>query len=166
MVIREQDLSAELPRWHVSRSSSGALRAFSPGYDLDGIVVEGCSPEELVERVRDLVRVLAIAQGRAGQLAPSGPILGVEVLWPDSAAPPDRRPLTEASSPVDPEQPAPLAAHQQAPVPGNYALFARRKEAIEAGYEGDPCGACGQMTLARNGSCLKCTLCGSTTGCS
>ncbi|HNL02295.1 MAG TPA: vitamin B12-dependent ribonucleotide reductase, partial [Leptospiraceae bacterium] len=34
------------------------------------------------------------------------------------------------------------------------------------GYEGDPCPECGQFTLVRNGSCLKCNSCGSTTGCS
>ena len=34
------------------------------------------------------------------------------------------------------------------------------------GYEGDPCLECGQFTLVRNGSCLKCISCGSTTGCS
>jgi ribonucleoside-diphosphate reductase alpha chain len=34
------------------------------------------------------------------------------------------------------------------------------------GYEGDPCGVCGHLTLVRNGTCLKCLTCGSTTGCS
>ncbi len=34
------------------------------------------------------------------------------------------------------------------------------------GYEGDPCRECGQLTLVRNGTCLKCMSCGSTTGCS
>ncbi len=34
------------------------------------------------------------------------------------------------------------------------------------GYEGDPCPECGQLTLLRNGSCLKCNTCGATTGCS
>jgi len=34
------------------------------------------------------------------------------------------------------------------------------------GYEGDPCPECGSMSLVRNGSCLKCDSCGSTTGCS
>lgn len=34
------------------------------------------------------------------------------------------------------------------------------------GYEGDPCGDCGNFTLLRNGSCLKCATCGATTGCS
>jgi len=34
------------------------------------------------------------------------------------------------------------------------------------GYEGDPCPDCGNLTLVRNGTCLKCTTCGGTTGCS
>ncbi len=34
------------------------------------------------------------------------------------------------------------------------------------GYEGDPCPVCGHLTLVRNGTCLKCETCGSTTGCS
>jgi ribonucleoside-diphosphate reductase alpha chain len=34
------------------------------------------------------------------------------------------------------------------------------------GYEGDPCPECGALTLARNGTCLKCDSCGGTTGCS
>ncbi|MBF0105022.1 MAG: vitamin B12-dependent ribonucleotide reductase [Deltaproteobacteria bacterium] len=40
------------------------------------------------------------------------------------------------------------------------------KEAKLKGYEGDPCPDCGQFTLLRNGSCLKCDSCGATTGCS
>jgi ribonucleoside-diphosphate reductase alpha chain len=34
------------------------------------------------------------------------------------------------------------------------------------GYEGDPCPVCGHFTMVRNGTCLKCLTCGSTTGCS
>jgi ribonucleoside-diphosphate reductase alpha chain len=34
------------------------------------------------------------------------------------------------------------------------------------GYEGDSCSECGNFTLVRNGTCLKCETCGSTTGCS
>ena len=34
------------------------------------------------------------------------------------------------------------------------------------GYEGDSCGECGNFTLLRNGTCLKCDTCGSTSGCS
>ncbi len=40
------------------------------------------------------------------------------------------------------------------------------KKARMRGYEGDPCPVCGHLTLVRNGTCLKCETCGSTTGCS
>jgi len=39
-------------------------------------------------------------------------------------------------------------------------------EARARGYEGDACHDCGQFTLVRNGTCLKCESCGATTGCS
>ncbi len=34
------------------------------------------------------------------------------------------------------------------------------------GYEGEACPECANFTLVRNGTCLKCDTCGSTTGCS
>lgn len=34
------------------------------------------------------------------------------------------------------------------------------------GYAGDPCTSCGALALVRNGSCMKCDACGTTTGCS
>jgi ribonucleoside-diphosphate reductase alpha chain len=40
------------------------------------------------------------------------------------------------------------------------------REARMKGYEGDSCGECGNFTLVRNGTCLKCETCGSTSGCS
>ncbi|MBX7149458.1 vitamin B12-dependent ribonucleotide reductase [bacterium] len=46
------------------------------------------------------------------------------------------------------------------------AATARLTQAKLKGYEGDPCPECGQLTLVRNGSCLKCNSCGGTTGCS
>jgi len=42
----------------------------------------------------------------------------------------------------------------------------RIREAKLKGYEGDACGECGNFTLVRNGTCMKCTTCGSTSGCS
>ena len=51
---------------------------------------------------------------------------------------------------------------QQRPAP----LLTERDEARLKGYEGDACGNCGQMTLVRNGTCLKCISCGETSGCS
>jgi ribonucleoside-diphosphate reductase alpha chain len=42
----------------------------------------------------------------------------------------------------------------------------RVAEARMKGFEGDNCGACGNFTLVRNGTCMKCNTCGSTSGCS
>jgi ribonucleoside-diphosphate reductase alpha chain len=42
----------------------------------------------------------------------------------------------------------------------------KRTEALMKGYVGDSCGECGNFTLVRNGTCLKCDTCGGTTGCS
>ena len=42
----------------------------------------------------------------------------------------------------------------------------RIKQARAKGYEGDPCSACGQLTLVRSGACAKCDTCGETSGCS
>ncbi len=42
----------------------------------------------------------------------------------------------------------------------------RRAEARMKGYVGEACPECANFTLVRNGTCLKCETCGSTTGCS
>ena len=47
--------------------------------------------------------------------------------------------------------------------PGKAELLA---EARAKGYEGEACGTCGNFTLLRNGTCMKCDTCGGTTGCS
>ena len=42
----------------------------------------------------------------------------------------------------------------------------RVQQARMQGYEGESCPECQNFTLVRNGTCLKCNTCGSTTGCS
>ena len=39
-------------------------------------------------------------------------------------------------------------------------------QAKQMGYTGESCPECGSMTMVRNGTCMKCITCGSTTGCS
>jgi ribonucleoside-diphosphate reductase alpha chain len=46
------------------------------------------------------------------------------------------------------------------------AAAEKRAEARAKGYEGEACGECGNFTLVRNGTCMKCDTCGGTTGCS
>ncbi|MEM1053394.1 MAG: vitamin B12-dependent ribonucleotide reductase [Pseudomonadota bacterium] len=42
----------------------------------------------------------------------------------------------------------------------------QRSMARAQGYQGENCGECGNFTMVRNGTCLKCNTCGSTSGCS
>ncbi len=51
-------------------------------------------------------------------------------------------------------------------VQAGVAVMDDRAKARMQGYEGDPCGECGNFTLVRNGTCLKCNTCGGTSGCS
>ena len=56
--------------------------------------------------------------------------------------------------------------------PAGYAANAPLDRAAQAaaarmkGYEGEACGECGNFTMVRNGTCLKCDSCGNTSGCS
>ncbi|MER5172540.1 vitamin B12-dependent ribonucleotide reductase [Thioclava kandeliae] len=48
---------------------------------------------------------------------------------------------------------------------GTVSMDARTKAKMQ-GYEGEACGECGNYTLVRNGTCMKCNTCGGTSGCS
>ncbi len=50
--------------------------------------------------------------------------------------------------------------------PAKPSVAEKRAEAKAQGYEGEACGECQNFTLVRNGTCMKCNTCGSTTGCS
>ncbi|WP_029057200.1 vitamin B12-dependent ribonucleotide reductase [Stappia stellulata] len=62
---------------------------------------------------------------------------------------------TETATDVGTASPAPVASQAQ------QIAQARMK-----GYEGENCAECGNFTMVRNGTCLKCDTCGSTSGCS
>ncbi len=60
---------------------------------------------------------------------------------------------------------APQTMGSTALASGAVAIDVRVKAKMQ-GYEGDPCGECGNYTLVRNGTCMKCNTCGGTSGCS
>ncbi|WP_425087284.1 vitamin B12-dependent ribonucleotide reductase [Stappia sp.] len=62
---------------------------------------------------------------------------------------------TETATDLGTASPAPAASQAQ------QIAQARMK-----GYEGENCSECGNFTMVRNGTCLKCDTCGSTSGCS
>ena len=83
------------------------------------------------------------ASASAGTLSP-GPIAVAKGSSSTTAAPPLRE-----------ETPSLREQYRQ-----------KAEQARLKGYEGDPCPDCGLFTLVRNGTCLKCDSCGTTTGCS
>lgn len=68
------------------------------------------------------------------------------------------KPEPKLDTEVEPPAPAVQVKTSQ---PVSAAQVARLK-----GYSGDPCGECGNFTMVRNGTCLKCDTCGATSGCS
>lgn len=60
----------------------------------------------------------------------------------------------------------PGGARRGAATPARGELARAMEEARLKGYEGELCPECGQLTMVRNGTCLKCVSCGATTGCS
>jgi ribonucleoside-diphosphate reductase alpha chain len=55
---------------------------------------------------------------------------------------------------------------EDAKLHAKHAATEKRAEARAKGYEGEACGECGNFTLVRNGTCMKCDTCGGTSGCS
>jgi ribonucleoside-diphosphate reductase alpha chain len=60
---------------------------------------------------------------------------------------------------------AAVAVATTAVASGSVQIDARTKAKMQ-GYEGEACGECGNYTLVRNGTCMKCNTCGATSGCS
>jgi len=65
-----------------------------------------------------------------------------------------------------PETAEPTAMTSGTAVASGTMTMDERTKAKMQGYEGDPCGDCGNYTLVRNGTCMKCNTCGATSGCS
>ncbi|MBX2796846.1 MAG: vitamin B12-dependent ribonucleotide reductase [Myxococcales bacterium] len=83
------------------------------------------------------------------------------------------RPMMVTETPIDVDAYAPTTTEGSIDVSPTVVGFSGRDVRIQAvldararGYEGDSCDECGALTMVRNGSCLKCVSCGSTSGCS
>ena len=81
----------------------------------------------------------------------------------------DEGPMAQVH-PIAVGQSGAASAASSEPVTGQVSrrrpLAADIEEAKAKGYEGELCPECGQLTMVRNGTCLKCVSCGATTGCS
>jgi ribonucleoside-diphosphate reductase alpha chain len=99
-------------------------------------------------RKQNLSNVVVMPQG-----AVASPVLALQM-----------RAATETSGALALSEPS--ATPLLIPDPMVMAKMDRRTEAKLKGYVGESCTECGNFTMVRNGTCLKCDTCGSTSGCS
>jgi len=85
--------------------------------------------------------------GLAGALAAADPVAALQTLVPEVGSAASAQTSTTAVT------------------TGTVSMDARAKAKMQ-GYEGEACGECGNYTLVRNGTCMKCNTCGGTSGCS
>jgi ribonucleoside-diphosphate reductase alpha chain len=121
----------------------------------------GNSPIEVLRQVASagylrnrVPQELIVLQGGAGGSALAGsvdPAATLQTLVPETSA------IAAAAVASSGEAVSAAASVTQ--------MDARTKAKMQ-GYEGDPCGECGNYTLVRNGTCMKCNTCGGTSGCS
>jgi ribonucleoside-diphosphate reductase alpha chain len=75
--------------------------------------------------------------------------------------------IVQAPKPENSEKPALDADHLPwSQASARAAAAEKRAEAKARGYDGEACEECGNFTLVRNGTCMKCDTCGGTSGCS
>lgn len=95
--------------------------------------------------------------------------VGVDDLTPKEPPRPGGSAVTpEPSKPIDEPAPAPGIPMYAIgkPIDNSYIQSSRVQASQARGYTGDACSDCGNFTLTRNGTCLKCDTCGATSGCS
>ncbi|HEV3157065.1 MAG TPA: vitamin B12-dependent ribonucleotide reductase [Candidatus Baltobacteraceae bacterium] len=134
------------------------LAQVQPSISIDAM---GPEPEYVAEEEGDLRYVSPKDEKIEAHLHPESPHFHPLTSHPKGA--------TQAS-PSASLQTSALLTKPNVGTMGMTATLARaqttRQQAVAKGYSGDPCGDCGQFTLIRNGTCLKCDSCGSTNGCS
>jgi ribonucleoside-diphosphate reductase alpha chain len=151
----------ELAVSYLGRNDLAHVEPSELGFDALGRGVDSDEPKPAVSAQRFLSSGFVRKQN-----------LSNVVVMPQSAAP------TAATSPAHALQMRvsetagalaladPVQATVQLAEPLVMKQMDRRAEARMKGYEGDNCGECGNYTMVRNGTCMKCDTCGSTSGCS
>ncbi|SDI04085.1 vitamin B12-dependent ribonucleotide reductase [Lutimaribacter saemankumensis] len=100
-----------------------------------------------------LPQELVVLNGGQGLATGTDPVAALNTLVPETASGGTTATMTAASTTT-----TTVAS-------GSVSLDARTKAKMQ-GYEGEACGDCGNYTLVRNGTCMKCNTCGATSGCS
>jgi ribonucleoside-diphosphate reductase alpha chain len=131
--------------------------------------------EVISERTVDARAALAVplAHPRSNHLKPRSPKSGTNSTaaspTPSGAPIPPQRFVSQSSGNGNGGSSGTIDVPQRGvtvPTPAATSVAERIRLARQKGYEGDPCTKCGQLTLVRSGSCMRCDSCGETSGCS
>jgi ribonucleoside-diphosphate reductase alpha chain len=136
------------------------------GFDLGGGDGEGRRPAIAPSRVVSAGLVRGHIPQQLVVLAGGQAALRQEAVSASAAAPAEvveRRVVAQATTV---QQTVEVLEREVATISATAARARKVAEARIKGYEGDACGNCGNFTLVRNGTCMKCDTCGTTTGCS
>ena len=144
----------------ISYLDRGDLAHVEPGDLMPDTVGRGDAAEELAGKDNDMAEVAKLIRHVASKGYMRGRLRVLEGGLGERAGELAGERAALGASPN-------LALGAEAAVAASAAPRARRVRAARMqGYEGDPCGECGNLTLVRNGTCLKCVTCGATSGCS
>lgn len=92
----------------------------------------------------------------------------VDMIETRGLRPEENEEIAVAAAPVTVKSSVAVSSHVAGSTSTTYSgkVESSYDKAKQLGYTGDACGDCGSMTMVRNGTCLKCITCGSTSGCS
>ncbi len=164
----------ELAISYMGRYDLANVEPHDTGFDALGKGVEEGKPSPAHSRAvsKGLVRGKNLLVAGGTQAGGSGGSSGGETLKGDNAARAQgsanitalRGALTQGATALKAEAAAEVLAST---TPNARDQIANERLAARAkGYEGEACPECHNFTMVRNGTCLKCDTCGSTTGCS
>jgi ribonucleoside-diphosphate reductase alpha chain len=152
--LDRQELAQVTPE-DLRSSAVGAPAVQQPDYDSEEVV-----SERVVEHGKDLPHH-STGVPRSSHLQNAGQSSPQPKAQAPEGAQASAAPATTApSKPTDLSNPIGFIA------PKGPTLAEKARQAKLKGYEGDSCRECGQFTMVRNGTCLKCDTCGTTSGCS
>jgi ribonucleoside-diphosphate reductase alpha chain len=169
--LGRHDLAHVVPNERDSDLGGGADedRITKPEPDPSRIVSTGFTRGNIPSGMSGLV-VLDGGSRSSAPIAPQAPAVGPTASYFEAANDGLARKLIPAVSPVAAQRERlEREVSNQTAVATVVAAQSKARKMAEArirGYEGDACGSCGNFTLVRNGTCMKCDTCGSTTGCS
>ncbi|MGU3540482.1 vitamin B12-dependent ribonucleotide reductase [Methylobacterium sp. A54F] len=172
-VFRELAISylARMDLAHVDPSEIGnTVLGGGVGQDRRDEGKAGAAVANVVSRglLRGSADRLTLIQGGPGGTMPAAPAGGVvhamrgATALKAEALPAGQAEMLAEPAPESVADTLPFARPEKA----ERTVADRRAEAKMKGYVGEACPECANFTLVRNGTCLKCDTCGSTTGCS